>query len=370
MRDRGRIMSGGMACVLGLVLVLAWGGRAGAQEGAVSPRAESDRSIPPGLLENEVNTITVFREASPSVVHITNSRLQRDFFSLNVTRVPRGTGSGFVWDKRGHIVTNYHVIQGGNAFTVTLADGTTYDATYVGGDPNKDLAVLKIEASRESLVPVVLGDADALVVGQKVLAIGNPFGLDRTLTTGVISALGREIQSVTGTTIQGVIQTDASINPGNSGGPLLDSAGRLIGVNASIVSPSGASAGIGFAVPVNIVLRVVPQLVRFGHVKRAGLGIRYADDQIAWRLRIRGVIVRAVEPGGPAESAGIRSPRYDRSGRLRSLDIIVAVDGKPVTRTAELYDALDAHEPGDRVTVRVHRGDREFDVKVRLKVEG
>ncbi len=236
-----------------------------------------ERPIPQGLLESEQNTIEVFRRASPSVVFITNSRQVHSFRGLNVTGIPQG--SGFIWDELGHVVTNYHVIRGGDAFSVTFGDGASYDARVVGFDPNKDLAVLRIRTQDRKLVPLQHGGSAELVVGQKVLAIGNPFGLDHTLTTGVISALGREIPSLAGTLIEDVIQTDASINPGNSGGPLLDSSGRLIGVNTSIIGPAGQSAGIGFAVPSSTVNRIVPQLIRFGKVRRAGLGVRIFPDR-------------------------------------------------------------------------------------------
>jgi len=226
-----------------------------------TPRAVTPRGP---LLAEEQSQIEVFRKTSPSVVHITTLETQRDFFSLNVQQVPRGTGTGFVWDERGHIVTNFHVIQNGNGARVTLADQSAYNAELVGAFPDRDLAVLRIQAPREKLPPIPVGTSRDLLVGQRVYAIGNPFGLDQTLTTGIVSALNREIESVNQRTIRGVIQTDAAINPGNSGGPLLDSAGRLIGVNTAIYSPSGASAGIGFAIPVDEVNRIVPRLIRDG----------------------------------------------------------------------------------------------------------
>jgi S1-C subfamily serine protease len=217
-----------------------------------------------GLFEDEKRTIGIFRQASPSAVHITTLAVRRDRLTRNLSRIPQGTGSGFIWDREGRVVTNYHVIQGADAADVTLADQSVWKARLVGGFPDKDLAVLVIDTPKERLRPVPLGTSHDLEVGQSVFAIGNPFGLDQTLTTGIISALGREIESANGQTIGDVIQTDAAINPGNSGGPLLDSAGRLIGVNTAIQSPSGASAGIGFAIPVDEVNRVVPQLIRDG----------------------------------------------------------------------------------------------------------
>jgi S1-C subfamily serine protease len=237
---------------------------------AVNPRGE--------LLSDEKSTITLFRQASPSVVNITAIGVERDLFTLNLYQIPQGTGSGFVWDTNGDIITNFHVIQQADAAQVTLADQSNWKARIVGVAPDKDIAVLRIDAPANRLRPIPIGTSKDLQVGQSVFAIGNPFGLDQTLTTGVISALNREIESVTRRPIQGVIQSDAAINPGNSGGPLLDSAGRLIGVNTAIYSPSGTSAGIGFAIPVDIVNRIVPELIRSGKVTRPGLGIQIANE--------------------------------------------------------------------------------------------
>jgi S1-C subfamily serine protease len=333
----------------------------------VAGQERAGEPLPPrGILEDERNSIEVFRRASPSVVFVRNVQLARDFFSLDVTEIPRGTGSGFVWDRQGHVVTNYHVLAGGNVFSVVLADGATYRARVVGLEPRKDLAVLRIDAPAAALVPLEIGASSRLVVGQKVLAIGNPFGLDRSLTTGVISALGREIPSQGRTVIEDVIQTDASINPGNSGGPLLDSAGRLIGVNTAIVSPTGSSAGIGFAVPVDTVKRVVPQLIRYGKVRRAGLGITVLPDHLAERWGLRGVIVRGVVPGGPAERAGLRSIRVDATGSVRSFDLIVGIDDHAIATFNDLSAVLDRHQPGDEVTVRYARDGRAARARVRL----
>ncbi|MCA9728002.1 MAG: trypsin-like peptidase domain-containing protein [Candidatus Eisenbacteria bacterium] len=322
--------------------------------------------LPPGLLEDERNTIEVFQRVADSVVFVTNTQLRRDLFSRNVMEVPRGSGSGFLWDEEGHIVTNFHVIQGGNSFYVTLADGDVYEADVVGYDQTKDIAVLKIDAPGTALNPIDPGRSDDLLVGQKVIAIGNPFGLDRTLTTGVISALGREITSVAGTTISDVIQTDASINPGNSGGPLLDSRGRLIGVNTSIYSTSGSSAGIGFAVPVSTVERVVPQLINKGYVSRAGLGVTLFEDDLARSWNVDGVIIREVQRGSAAERAGLRGA--DVRGRHVTLgDIIVGVDGNRVRNFNDLFTSLDTHHPGDRVRVTVMRDEDERDFDVDLQ---
>lgn len=322
------------------------------------PRAVTARG---DLAADETATIELFRTASPSVVYITNVGLRRDLFTRNVTEIPQGTGSGFVWDREGNVITNWHVIEGANAARVTLADATTWDAKLVGAAPDKDLAVLRIDAPREQLVPITVGTSADLLVGQKVFAIGNPFGLDQTLTTGVISALGRVITARTGRTIDGVIQTDAAINPGNSGGPLLDSAGRLIGMNTAIYSPSGTSAGVGFAVPVDTINRVVPQLLSHGRVIRPGLGVRIADDVAARRLGLReGVLVYDVGAGSTGEQAGIRGTYRDARGRLVLGDIIVAVEGDPVRDTNELLNLMDRYEVGQQVQITVLRdGERK-----------
>ena len=246
------------------------------------------------LAADEEATIALFRRASPAVAYITSVALRRDLFTLNVFEIPQGSGSGFVWDASGHVVTNYHVVASAGATRVTLADRSSWDAELVGAAPEKDLAVLRIDAPHDRLQPLAIGSSADLLVGQKVFAIGNPFGLDRTLTTGVISALGREIVSPARLTIRDVIQTDAAINPGNSGGPLLDSAGRLIGVNTAIYSPSGAFAGIGFAIPADTVGWVVPELIAHGRIERVwaavlrtsielcpGLELRYGDEIMA-----------------------------------------------------------------------------------------
>ena len=320
------------------------------------------------LAQDEKSTIELFKQVSPSVVYITSIALQRDFLSFRALEIPRGTGSGFVWDENGYIVTNFHVVQQAQVAKVTLADGSAWEARPVGAEPDKDLAVLKIDAPGKHLRPITVGSSSGLEVGQKVFAIGNPFGFDQTLTTGVISGLGREIESVTGRPIQDVIQTDAAINPGNSGGPLLDSAGRLIGINTAIVSPSGAYAGIGFAVPVDVVNRMVPQLIRRGKVDKPVLGIRIRDD-IVRRLGIEGVLVFEVERGGPAEVAGLRPTRRDARGRVVLGDIIVAIDNEKVSESKDLYRILDSRNIGDTVRVRVRRPDGEIEVDVRLQAK-
>jgi len=278
--------------------------------------------------------------------------------TLDVTEIPQGTGSGFVWDQTGHIVTNFHVVQAGDRASVTLKDGTTYPAQIVGTAPDKDVAVLKIDAPPQKLLPLPIGQSATLKVGQKVLAIGNPFGLDQTLTTGVISGLGREIKSVSGRSIFDVIQTDASINPGNSGGPLLDSAGRLIGINTAIYSPSGANAGIGFAVPVDTVNSIVPQLLKYGKLTRPALGIQPVPDQVAIQNGIDGVAILGVNPGGAAEKAGLGAVTQRADG-FGLGDLIVKIDTMEIHRSSDLFHALDSHKVGDEIEVTVvNRGHR------------
>jgi len=321
------------------------------------------------LAEDEKATIQLYNNVRPSVVHITTLSKRRGA-DFRIESVPAGTGTGFIWDKQGDIVTNYHVIQGvveGNAdqIRVTLADQHSYNATIVGKYPDKDLAVLKINAPPGELLPIPRGTSDDLQVGQKVFAIGNPFGLDQTLTKGIISALGREIESVTKRPIKNVIQTDAAINPGNSGGPLLDSRGRLIGVNTAIFSPSGASAGIGFAIPVDEVLQVVPQLIKNGKVTRPGLGVHILPDQTARQLKQPGVVVAQVVPGSPADKAGLQ-PLVINQGQPEIGDVIVGIDGKPIKKVNDLFEALNTHKVGDRIQVRVLRNGKEVDLEVEL----
>jgi S1-C subfamily serine protease len=266
-------------------------------------------------------------------------------------QVPRGTGTGFIWDDRGNVVTNFHVIQGANAARVTLADQTTWRAALVGAFPDRDLAVLRIDAPKEKLKAITVGGSRELQVGQKVYAIGNPFGLDQTLTTGIISALNREIESVTQRPIRGVIQTDAAINPGNSGGPLLDSAGR----------------GIGFAIPVDEVNRVVPRLIRDGKFIRPALGIQAAPEAFQRSLGLpKGVAIVGVFPDGPAHQAGIRPFMRAQDGSLVAGDIIVALGGKELATLDDLLSALEQRQPGETVTVTVARGDKRVELQVRL----
>lgn len=332
--------------------------------------AGGTNALPPGLLQSERNTIEVFRRAGPSVVFVTNNALLRDFFSTDVSEVPQGTGSGFLWDEHGHVVTNYHVLQNGQTFSITLPNGTSREARVVGVEPRKDLAVLHFDTQGLSVQALPVGRSETLLVGQKVLAIGNPFGLDRTLTTGVISALGREFPTQGGFVIEDVIQTDASINPGNSGGPLLDSAGRVVGVNTAIFSPSGASAGIGFAIPIDTVARIVPQLIRFGQVRRAGLGVRVVADHIARSWGLQAIVVREVASGSNAAQAGLRSMEFDRRGRPVAADVITAVEGQLTRSYAELANALDDRKPGELVVLTVVRGEETIPIEMKLEEVG
>jgi S1-C subfamily serine protease len=323
-------------------------------------------AIPDDLTPDERRNIEIFRRAASSVVHIANIATRRDFFSFDVTQVQQGTGSGFVWDKNGHIVTNFHVIEGGDTFQVRLDDQSEYRAKVVGANPDKDLAVLKIQAPAEKLVPLPRGTSRDLLVGQTVLALGNPFGLDNSLTVGVLSALGRDLTAPSGRTIHDVIQTDAAINPGNSGGPLLDSRGRLIGVNAAIFSPSGASAGIGFAVPVDVVNSLVPQLIARGRIARPGIGVVTLSDSTSKQLGLDGVIVRSVSRGGPAAQAGLIGLRSDDDGGIYLGDRIVAVDGRPVRTLDDMQSAFERAGVGTNVTLTVERDRKRRDVRIPL----
>ena len=318
------------------------------------------------LAQDEKTATEIFKNVSHSVVYISSIEFRRDFFSLNIYEIPKGTGSGFVWDKDGRIVTNFHVIGDASRIEVILADNTKWKATLVGVSQDKDLAVLKISAPAEKLHPIPLGDSRNLLVGQRVFAIGNPFGLDQTMTSGIVSALGREIQSVTGRAIQGVIQTDAAINPGNSGGPLLDSAGRLIGVNTAIYSPSGASAGIGFAVPVEVVNRFVPELIKHGKVMKPGIGIVIAHPSLAERLDIRGVLIINVQKGTSAEAAGLRGT-HQRGAEIILGDIIISINNKPISSYDDLRNEFDKYKIGDVINLGIVRDNKKMTISVNLE---
>ena len=318
---------------------------------------------------DEENNIEIFKRSSPSVVHITNSRLVRSFYSLNPQEVPQGTGTGFIWDQEGYIVTNFHVIQQANVVTVTLQDGTSYEAVPVGSDPDKDLAVLRINVPEPELSPVILGDSSLLEVGRKVIAIGNPFGLDTTMTVGVVSALGREIDSISRRKIRDVIQTDAAINPGNSGGPLLNSLGQLVGVNTAIYSPSGVNSGIGFAIPVNTVKRIVPELITFGRVQTPILGITHIPQPDYYRelWGIEGVIVMDVVPGADPAQVGMRGLRRVQRGRIQLGDVIFEIDGESVSNEDDYANIMEQHRAGDVVNIKTRRDNRVMNYDIELK---
>jgi S1-C subfamily serine protease len=320
-------------------------------------------------LPDEKNNIEVFHRAAPSVVHISSISLQRDFFSHDTYEVPQGSGTGFVWDRQGHIVTNLHVISEGNRVIIRTIDQEVYPATFIGGDPYKDLAVLKIDIPSHKLTPLArIDNSTSIRVGQKTLAIGNPFGLDHTLTTGVVSALEREITSLSQLKIFGVIQTDAAINPGNSGGPLLNSQGRLIGVNTQIMSRSGSSAGIGFAIPTDVVNYVVPQIIAHGKVPRVGLGVHLLEDHMARRLGVKsGVLIYKVFDGGAADQANLNGIRFDRSDRPILGDIIVAVDGRFVQDRKDLLNTLINYRLGDQVELTLIREGQQEKVTCHLQ---
>ena len=342
---------------------------AAGEPGEARPLLAAQRGPAPGpytdLRPDEQAIVDLFENASPSVVYITTVTRRRDFFG-RTGEVPLGTGTGFVWDRDGHIVTNAHVLQGASNARVVMHDQTSYMAEYVGHSDRHDLAVLRIDAPAQSLRQVRLGDSDRVRVGQSVYAIGNPFGYSATLTTGIISALSRQIEGLTGDIIEDVIQIDAAINTGNSGGPLLDSRGRVIGINSQIASPSGTSAGIGFAIPVNTVMRVVPQLIANGEYTPARLGITTNQQlarMVAAREGVNGVVVAEVVPRSAAARAGLRGIDWNAN---RLGDIIVRIDGEPVRSSRELLLVLDRYQPGDEVDVTVFRDGETHDIVVPL----
>ena len=322
------------------------------------------------LLPVEEKTIQIYRNAVPSTVNVSNIRLARNMFYGDV-EVPQGAGSGFVYDTNGHIITNYHVVQGGTSFVVTFHnDPKQYKAKIVGVAPEKDIAVLKLEEKPQKLSPIVFGSSKDLVVGQYSFAIGSPFGLDYTLTTGVISALGRKIDGIGGVKINDMIQTDAAINMGNSGGPLLDSNARLIGMNTVIFSTSGSSAGLGFAVPADTIKQIVPQIIQHGKVIRPGLGIGIVPDSMKTRIlgnNDKGIIVSYVDEKGSAAKAGIKGMTQDRYGRTYLGDIILSVDGQDVNNLDDIYQVLEKHKIGDEVVVKYRREGKVLSTKVRLQ---
>ncbi len=328
----------------------------------ITPRGE--------LSSDELANIDIFERWKASVVFISTRERVLDFWTRNVMSVPRGTGSGFLWDDHGHVVTNWHVVSGAAEANVRLADGRDYQATLVGASAAHDIAVLRIRVPENLPVPVAIGTSEDLRVGQKVFAIGNPFGLDWSLTTGIVSALDRSLSGDDGGIIQHLIQTDAAINPGNSGGPLLDSAGRLIGINTAIYSPSGASAGVGFAVPVDTVNRVVPQLISTGHYAPPSLGIETDDTlsrAIARQLGVNGVAIVRVRPNSGAAHAGLRGIRVGARNTILPGDVIVSIDDKEVTSAALLNARLDDYEIGDSVRLGIWREGKQLQVEATLQ---
>jgi S1-C subfamily serine protease len=336
--------------------------RASAEPRAVMARGD--------LAADEQSTIEIFERSKASVVYISTSSRVVDFWTRNVFSVPRGTGSGFVWDEQGHVVTNLHVIAGAAEANIKLSDGRDYAASLVGASPAHDVAVLRVRVPIDAPPAVPVGTSADLRVGQKVFAIGNPFGLDWTLTTGIVSALDRSLPGENGTVVSHLIQTDAAINPGNSGGPLLDSAGRLIGINTAIFSPSGASAGVGFAVPVDTVNRVVPQLIAQGRYAPPSLGVEVDESfnrALMRELRLDGVAVLRVLPGSGAEAAGLRGVVVEPGNRVAPGDVILALDGAKVTSVGELLALIDDRRVGDSVQLTIWRKGERSEVAVRLE---
>ncbi|MGZ9811788.1 S1C family serine protease [Pseudoroseicyclus sp. H15] len=347
-----------LAVVLGIFIGYGWS------------EAQTPDPVPPApivLSEEEADLIELFEGARDSVVAIATSERRLNPFTRASVDRPLASGSGFLWDDAGHVVTNAHVIAGASTVSVSLADGRSLDAQLVGTDPSHDLAVLQIDSSDlPDALPV--GESAKLRVGQGVMAIGNPFGLDWTLTTGIVSALDRDLQESTGVTITGLIQTDAAINPGNSGGPLIDMRGQMIGMNTAILSPSGSSSGIGLAIPAHVVQRVVPQLIETGHYAPPSLGLTF-DARInsaVNRQGLEGAMVLYVEPGTAAESEGIEPAQMSPDGRIAPGDVVVAVDGMPVTRLEDLMLAIDRKAVGDSVELTLRRGQREREVTLDL----
>ncbi len=322
------------------------------------------------LLEDEKNTIKIYDQTVGSIVHVANIQLARTgWFDPQTSEIPTGSGSGFVWDDKGHIVTNYHVAAGADYFLISFKnDQNQYKAKLVGSAPKKDIAVLKLENFPSGkLIPLAPGDSKELLIGQKALAIGNPFGLDYSLTSGVISALERKIQGVGGVTIHGMIQTDSSINPGNSGGPLLNSRGEMIGMNTIIFSRSGQSAGVGFAVPVNTIKAIVPQLIDHGRVIRPGIGAVLAPDNLRARFGLKkGVILEYVSPKGPAGKAGLEGISQDRYGRWFLGDILLKIDKHEIDSYDDIYHILDKYKVGDSVEITYMRNNSKKTITIKL----
>ncbi len=328
------------------------------------PRAVAARGQ---LMADEEVAIKAFNAVSSSVVFITSKQVSRDLFHLHATEVEEDAGSGFVWDPDGYIVTNYHVVGNSQSVRISLGDQSVHTARRVGVEPDKDIAVLKIDAPPHLLPAIPLGTSRDLQVGQRVYALGNPFGYDQTMTSGIISGLGREITGKGGRPIKGVIQTDAPLNPGNSGGPLLDSAGRIIGMNTAILSPTGANAGIGFAIPVDCINRIVPQIIRGDTTPQPQLGVTTAEDHLARGLGLDGVLLLTVTPNTTAEKAGLRGTQRNEQGKIVLGDVITAVDGQPAHTTDDFYRLLGRRKIGDTVQLTILREGKKREVPVVLE---
>jgi len=331
------------------------------------PRAVTARGE---LTATEKTNIEIFEKTSLSVVYITTLTDRLNYWTRDITRIPQGTGSGFVWDSHGHIITNYHVLRGATAVKVHLSDQRTFNATLIGASPDHDLAVLKIALTNNMPAPIPVGTSEDLKVGQMTYAIGNPFGLDQTLTTGVVSALNRSLNAENGSIIEGLIQTDAAINPGNSGGPLLDSAGRLIGINTAIYSPSGAFAGIGFAVPVDTVNRIIPKVIAQGRYKRPKLGIVINDkinEMMTKKLGIDGVAVIDVKPYSSAYKSGLKGLKQSYDNTIVYGDVIISINEDSIDDTKMLLSTLEKYNIGDEVKVKIFRNNKEKEVSLILE---
>jgi S1-C subfamily serine protease len=358
-----KAMQGGLMnkVKLSLFIILSIGLSAQAQ---VNTKKESQM-----FLENEQNSISVFQNTANSIVNVSNIKKSRGFFDMDATEVQAGLGSGLVWDNLGHIITNFHVIDNGDAFSVAFKDDPKqYKAKFIGGDPKNDIAVLKLIELPKQLKPIPRGDSKSLLVGQKALAIGNPLGLDHSLSTGSISALGRKIKGYGGVSINGMIQTDASINPGNSGGALLDSQGRLIGINTMIYNAGGsqASAGLGFAIPVAIVKDIVPQIIQFGKVNRPGLGVGILEEGYAIRFGVNeGVMIKYVDPKSSAAKAGLRGIMEDRRGYYPG-DVIIGINNDSIKNFDDLYSSVNKYKIGDKIKVKVIRDGKQKTFEITL----
>jgi S1-C subfamily serine protease len=367
-----RLVALGLALVLGAYWAGSrWGERQPQNVGAVpavfpDPKAE-------GLVGDEVLTVKIYSESAPAVANIVTRALEYDVF-MEPTPV-EGAGSGFVIDPRGYILTNFHVVQGAQAIAVTLGDRSHYDAKFIGADERNDIALVKIDPKDRKLPALTMGDSDSLQVGQRVLAIGNPFGFQSTLTTGVVSALGRTVQTGQNTVIDGAIQTDAAINQGNSGGPLLNSHGQVIGINSAIYTPSGTTAGIGFAIPISTARQIAQDLITDGRVRRASMGVeaRVLTPPVADALKLpvqEGLLIERVTPGGPADKAGLHGGNHEAILGMRRVmlggDVLTAIDGRAITGQMDLNLALNHKRPGDTAKVEFYRGAQKMDVQVTL----